>query len=469
MNHKKVYILCKDYYERGMDVKKKTIITIIVTLTLAGTSVPAGYVYATEQNWSKVIYPEIYIKDINVGGKEISQAESLIRENYERPLLSKKIQIKAGEKIYTLDYDKLQIKYNVSDVVQEAFNYGKERNILERYKLIKGAEKKQFNLKFSYNTKAIDELIDEIDKDMLQNPENALISINKGEIKITPEKDGIKLKRDELMQRIINEINDELNIENALIEAPVEITKPSITEEKLSAIDAAIASFSTSFSTSTANRINNIELATKAIDGTLLMPGESFSFNETVGERTAARGYKAAGVIIGDKIESGIGGGICQVSSTLYNAVLKSNIKVLERRNHSLPLSYIGKGLDATVDWGNIDFRFQNSLDVPIYIEGYTKDKKVYFNIYSSKELTKRTYEMTTDVYDTVQPTVKYINDSNLPEGNTRVVKNASKGYKVKVYRKTYENGKLINTELISSDYYRPVNGEIIIGTKKSS
>lgn len=199
------------------------------------------------------------------------------------------------------------------------------------------------------------------------------------------------------------------------------------------------------------------------------MPGETFSFNETVGERTVKRGYRAAGVIIDDKIESGIGGGICQVSSTLYNAMLKANITAKERRPHSLPLTYVGKGLDATVDWGNIDFKFKNTLSTPMYIEGYTKDKKVFFNIYSDKALAKRTYQMATEIYDTIEPTVVYKDDPNIPEGETEVVKKPSKGYKVKVYRKTYENGKLIGTELVSKDFYKPVKGEIIRGTKKVS
>jgi vancomycin resistance protein YoaR len=450
-----------------MDMKKNVIITTAIIIALGTTSIPVGYVSATGSNWCDVIYPGVYIEDIDVSGKQLSEVEQLIQDKYGKTVLLKKIEIKANDKTYTLDYEKLQAEYNIPEVAKEAFSYGKQGNMIERYRLIKAAEKKKFKLDFTYNPKPIDELVEKIEKDMNREAIDAKISITKGNIKITPEADGVKLEKDKLKQTIMQQLEDEFSEENTKIEAPVAVIKPQLTSEKLAAINTRVSTFSTSFTTSTANRINNIDLSTKAINGTLLMPEETFSFNETVGERTRARGYKEAGVIIGDQIESGLGGGICQVSSTLYNAVLKSNIKATERRNHSLPLSYIGKGLDATVDWGNIDLKFKNTLDIPIYIEGYVENKNVYFNVYSSKDLTKKSYEMVTEITDTIQPTIKYIDDPKLNAGETEVVKKASTGYKIKTYRKTFENGKLINTELISSDRYKVVNGEIKRGTKE--
>jgi vancomycin resistance protein YoaR len=447
---------------------KKLLITTTIVATLAAGSIPVYYVNAVDGNWQGIIYPGVYIEDLNVGGKQFSEAKELIENQYGKMLLSKKIEIEVNGKSYLLDYNGLDAKYNIDEVAKEAFSYGKQGNIIERYKLIKGESKKEFKLGFTYNSMLIDGLIDRIEQETNKEPINAKISIVNGNINITPEVNGVKLWRDKLRMLILEQINGELSNASIKIQAPLNTIKPEITAEKLSEINGLVSSFSTSFSTSTENRIRNIELSTKAINGTLLMPGETFSFNETVGERTKARGYKEAGVIIGDKIESGLGGGICQVSSTLYNTMLQANIKASERRNHTLPLAYVGMGLDATVDWGNIDYKFKNTLDTPIYIEGYVKNKNVYFNIYSNKKLSGRTYELVTDIYDRVQPNIKYVDDPNLSEGETVVVKQASEGYKVKVYRKTYENGKLINTEMISNDYYLPVNGEVIRGTKPS-
>jgi vancomycin resistance protein YoaR len=450
-----------------MDMKKNVIMITAILVALGTTSIPVGYVSATGQNWSNVVYPGVYIEDIDVSGKELSQVEKLIEEKYEKPALSRKIEIQANDRTYVLDYGKLQVSYNASEVAKAAFSYGKEGNIIQKFRIIRAAEKKEFKLKFAYNPNPIDELIEEIEKDTNKAAVNASVTINKGDIKINPEVNGAKIEKDKLKQAIVGLLEGDASSESKRVLAPVEVIKPELTSEKLSAINSKVSSFSTNFSASAANRINNINLATKAINGTLLMPGESFSFNEIVGQRTVARGYREAGVIIDNQLDSGIGGGICQVSSTLYYAILKANLKATERRNHSLPLSYIGKGLDATVDWGNIDLKFTNTLEVPVYIEGYLENKNVYFNLYSSQELTKKTYEMITEVYNTVQPTVKYIDDPNLYEGQTEVVKKSSVGYKVKTYRKTFENGKLVNTELISSDNYKVVNGEIKVGTKK--
>jgi vancomycin resistance protein YoaR len=452
-----------------MDMKKRSIIAAALVLVLGMGSIPAGYVHATGQNWSSIIYPGVYIEDIDVSGKTIREAEELLQKNYGDILASKKIEIYAGEKAYALEYSELEARFNIAQTVEEAFKYGKNENIIKRYRLIKSSERTKFKLAFSYNSRALDELINEIEQGLNTSPSNANISVINGVINITPEVNGTKLEKDKLRKVVLDQINGDISKEYVKIEAPVEVTKPEITSEKLSSINGRISSFSTSFAGSAANRIINIELAAKAINGTLLLPGESFSFNDTVGERTKERGYKEAGVIIGDKLESGLGGGICQVSSTLYAALLHTDIKAFGRVNHTLPLAYISKGLDATVDWGNIDFKFKNNLEVPIYLEGYIKDKNVYFNVYSNQGMAKKSYEIATEVYETVQPTIKYIDDPNRYEGEEVVVKKPAVGYKVKVNRKTYENGNIINTELISRDYYMPVSGEIIRGTKKHS
>ena len=218
--------------------------------------------------------------------------------------------------------------------------------------------------------------------------------------------------------------------EDIHIEAPIQKTEAEITQTKLSLINTCISSFSTSFQSSSYMRANNIDVSVKAINGKLLLPGETFSFNDVIGERTKERGYMEAPVIINNKVESGIGGGICQVSSTLYNAILKAGIQNIVRTHHSLPSSYVELGLDATVDWENIDFKFINTLDYPMYIEMYTENKKLYINIFSNSDLNKK----------------KYIIENNVNEDNNV--------YKVKVVRKTYESGNLINSELISNDVY---------------
>jgi len=281
-----------------------------------------------------------------------------------------------------------------------------------------------------------------IDKVTNMSPVKSDIEMKvKGVQTIDSDSKGYEMEKERLGKYIKNTIKTGVN-EDIQIKPSVKNKEDALTQGTLSLINTCISSFSTNFESSSSMRANNIEICVKAINGILLMPGESFSFNEVVGERTKERGYMEAPVIIGNKVESGIGGGICQVSTTLYNAILRSGLQHIERTHHSLPSSYVGFGLDATVDWGNIDFKFINTLDYPIYIEGHTQNKNLYINIFSNSNLNKN----------------KYVIENNIKENNNFC--------KVEVIRKTYEDGMLIDSEFISNDEYRSVASGVKQGTK---
>jgi vancomycin resistance protein YoaR len=451
-------------------MKKKTIIITAVSLLLVtGGAVGArgGYMYNTAKDFSSVIYPEVAIQDIDLSGKTKVEAKELIQEKYGNVVLQKKITIKGGDKLYTIDYSKLNANYNIEEAVNEAFTYGKERSFMEKFKLVKTPVPKNIELKFNYDPKPIKELIAGMQKEIDRSPVNGSITmISSGKFSITPEKNGAKLNAEKLEQDIVNKINGNIS-GDADLEAPIEVVQASVTAEQLSKVNTKLSSFTTNFPTSSANRIENIRLSTKSINGLLLMPGDTFSFNDVVGQRTVARGYKEAGVIINNKLDSGIGGGICQVSSTLYNAVIRANIDSTERRHHSLPSSYVGLGMDATVSYGSIDYKFKNTLQTPIYIEGFLKGKTVSFNVYSDSSLAARTYDLVSETYGTINPDTKYIDDPNMYEGQTEIVQKASTGYKVKVYKKIFENGKYVGQETVTNETYKKIDGIVKRGTKK--
>lgn len=451
-------------------IKLIIILSVFAVLIMAGSAAYTGYVYGTATDWDNLIYPNITIMEFNIGGKTKEEAKNLLNEKFQNSLAKKKIQVKYQDKTYAIEYAKLNARYNIDKVVDEAFSYGKDLSIFKKNKLIQNGIGFNLELEFDYDEDYISEVIALMEKDINLEPVNGKLEmVSSGKFNVVPDKKGYKLQSEQLRNSIINNINDKVDADIS-INAPVETISAKITAEELAKVDAIISSYSTNFATSAAGRVTNIELSTKAINGLLLMPGDSFSFNEIVGERTKARGYKEAGVIINNKIESGLGGGICQVSSTLYNAIIKSNINSTERFHHSLPSSYVDLGRDATVDWGNLDYKFTNTLEYPIYIEGYTKNKVLYFNVYSNKSLTNRRYEIVNNVYQTVKATTKTVEDSTMPQGSKKIVQQAQTGYKVKVYRNAYdENNKLIKQELISDDYYRPIQGVIKVGTKKAN
>lgn len=449
-------------------MKKKVLITAVVSaVILAGGALGAGAVHInnTIKVYDNVIYSGVLIEDVDLSLKTKNEALKLIQQKYTNEVLKKKINIKGENKTYTIDYSKLSAKYNAEEAVNEAFNYGKDKNLFEKYKLVKSPVNKKLELKFSSDNTAVKEFVAGIQKDIDKNPTDAAIKRSGSKFVITQDKEGAKLDTEKLEKDIISKINGKLT-GDVEIEAPIESVQASVTGEQLSKINTRLSSFSTSFTSSSSNRIRNISLATKSINGKVLMPGESFSFNGVVGERTAARGYKEAGVIVNNQYDSGIGGGICQVSTTLYNAIIRANINSVERSHHSLPSHYIGLGMDATVSYGSLDYKFKNTLDYPVYIEGIISGKTVRFSVYSDKSLTKRTYDLVNEVYATIKPNIKYVDDPNMYKDETETVKKASTGYKVRVYKKIYENGKLVGREKVSDETYRKVDGIVKRGTK---
>ena len=449
---------------------KKVIIVIssLISIAVLGSAGFFGYMYNITKEWTNVVYPNVIIEDVDVSGKTLDEAKSMITQRYGDAIIKKNINIKVANKNYKLEYSKLNASYDINDVVKQAFDYGKNLNLIDKYKVIKNPVKQQYKLKFIYDPKPIKEFISTIKKEVEKGAEDGSISLVDGNFQIVPDKKGIKLLDDKLEANILSKINGDVNSQEIALDAPTEEILPNITSDMLKTVDTKISSFTTNYSSSDYSRSTNIQIATKSINNRLLMPGQSFSFNETVGQRTAERGYQMAPVIVGTKVDSDFGGGICQVSTTLYNAIIRANISSTERTHHTLPSHYIGPAMDATVDWGNLDYKFTNTLTYPVYIQAYTENKNIYFNVYSNASLTNRKYDLVNEIYATIEPGVKYIDDPTLPIGQTVQDQFPSTGIKAKAYKDTYENGKLIEHKQISDDFYKPVDEVIRRGTKKN-
>lgn len=448
---------------------KKIAIISILLLAILGVTSYMSYVYFTVNEWDNLIYPGVKIEEADLTGKTKEEALNIIKHKYSDEVLKKKIKIKALDKTYTIDYSKLDARYNINDAIEQAFSYGKNKGMLEKYSLIKNTDEKQFTLRFMYNMDVINQVISQIRKEINKDPVDASITmVKRGVFQVTPEVKGYKLQEEKLKEKIKSDINGKIENDMLNIEAPIEAIIPRIKEADLKTIDTKISAYQTDFTTSSWARSENVRVATLPVNGVLLMPGDVFSFNEIVGERTKARGYKDATVLVGNKAVPGVGGGICQVSSTLYNAVIRAGLNSISRRPHTIPSSYTEKGQDATVAWGAIDYKFENTLDYPIYIEGYIYNKHLYFNLYSNKSLKKWSYKVISDVYETIEPPTKeIIPDPTKFEDEEIVEQRPLYGFKVKVYRSIYEDGSLVKQELLSTDYYKPRKSIVKKGTKK--
>lgn len=253
-------------------------------------------------------------------------------------------------------------------------------------------------------------------------------------------------------------------------EIELTITNPSITVKQFGteAFPNLLGTCSTKYDAGNTNRTTNLRLAAGKIDGVVLLPGEIFSYNKTVGERTIAAGYKDAKIYSNGQVIDGLGGGICQISSTLYDAVVFANLKVTVRRNHQFVTSYLPAGKDATVVWGSQDFQFVNTRANPIKIVASVSGGTATISIYGLKEENEYDISIQTKTTATIPYTTKYIEDSSLPAGQEKVIQNGANGRKVEAYKIMKQDGKVVSTTLLSKDTYNAMQRIVKVGTKSS-
>lgn len=265
-------------------------------------------------------------------------------------------------------------------------------------------------------------------------------------------------------KRIISEEKEEYEI-------PLKITKPKVKTEDLGdkIFKQTLSKYTTIYDAGNKSRGNNIALACKTINGTIILPGETFSYNKVLGNTTKEKGYQLGGAYVGGKVVQAYGGGICQVSTTLYNSVLYANLEIVERYNHSYAVSYVPAGRDATVSYGGKDFKFKNNRKYPIKIVANAKNGVVNISLKGIKEDKEYDIEISSSVLSTTPFETTYQDNNTLAEGKQKIIQKGHNGYKSKAYKIVKYNGKVISKTLLSSDTYKPMNRIIEKGTKKNS
>ncbi len=268
--------------------------------------------------------------------------------------------------------------------------------------------------------------IDKIHNEIYKEPVNAYYTTNP--YVVYPHENGVdfNISVDEAKD-MLNEVKDEYEI-------PLKYTAPSVTTNMIGteAFPDLLAKFSTNYNARDTDRTTNLRLAAEKINGTVLMPGETFSYNTVVGERTIAAGYKEAAMYQNGEVVDGLGGGICQISTTLYNAVLYSNLEIVERRNHQFVPSYAKAGRDATVVYGSIDFKFKNTRNYPVKILCTVSGGVAKCEIYGLKENPDYDVEITSRVTETTATSIKS-----------------------ETYKTVRQNGQVISSERINKDTYK--------------
>ena len=290
--------------------------------------------------------------------------------------------------------------------------------------------------------------IEEIVNGITCEPQNAYVS--EGPLEVHADQDGISLAIS------IDEAKNILKEDKEEYEIPLNITEADIKVEDLGedAFPNLLGTCTTNYDASNINRNNNLMLAAEKINGTIVNPGETFSYNQTVGQRTIAAGFKEAKAYANGKVVLDVGGGVCQLSSTLYNSALFSNLEIIERRSHYFKTSYLPAGRDATVSWGSVDFKFKNNREYPIKIVAIAQDGVVKVDIYGIKQ--EDDYDVAIESQETSIIPVEtiYEEDKSLEEGEQVTVQNGENGCTSETYKILSKNGVVVSKTLISKDTY---------------
>ena len=303
--------------------------------------------------------------------------------------------------------------------------------------------------------------IQKIHDEIYKEPQDAYVE--KNPTVVHPEVDGVDFKISiEEAEKLLQEDKKEYTI-------PLKITKPKKTINNLGeeAFPDLLATFSTRFDGSNYNRNTNIKLAAKKVNGTVILPGEKFSFNTIVGSRTIEAGFKEGTAYIGGKVVPDVGGGVCQVSSTIYNTALLANLEIVERSNHMFTTGYVAASRDATVYYGSLDFIFKNSRKYPIKMVASANGGVCKVSIYGIKEEKEYEVVIQSKVTSYINPATVYKEDPTLEEGKEVVEQTAVMGCRSEGYKILKLNGKVVSQTLLSKDTYKSRDKIVRKGTKK--
>ena len=456
-----------------MSLKKNLKWGALIGIVVIGGISLGTFTYISKKvaSFNEVFAQGVSINDTNVGGMTKETAKQTLEKELTDQITKEVIVIKKDAKEATIPFSEIGIQNNLDETLDKAFEVGHTGSLFERYEISKDGLSKEenFDIYRSYDKDSIEKKLNEIADTFYIEPVNATYSRANGQFNIVKEIPGEKLDVKQTTDEIIKTIEQD-NGNTLQVEAILTEVAPKYTESDFLDCQTLVSSFSTSYNNSDLDRNVNLEVATKKITRTLL-PEEQFSLAEQLEPFTAAEGYRDSKVIVNGKIELGIGGGVCQVASTLYNAVLLTNLEVTQRQNHSLPVAYVPLGRDATYATDAIDFKFKNNTGYPVYIESYCQNNQVIVNIYANKKV-KPDYDIKFESVVTEvipAPETQYVEDGTLAEGQEVVETTALDGKKVQLYKYCYQDGALIKKDLVNNSTYKARAAVIRKGPKKEA
>ncbi len=438
----------------------------LCALMLACMLVPKTMAAAKEND---VIKEGIFVGEVDLSGMSAREAEEAV-EAYVDTLSDVEITLLAAEdNEVPVTAGELGISWANREIITEALEVGTRGNVIERYKMLKDLQRENliYPLELSFDFQGLtDILIDECTQYDVEALDASLIREN-DQFRVVGGNTGYALDVEASFDKVHELLASGWDGQPCSIPLVVEVSQPRGSAEELARVKDVLGTFTTSYGSSNFNRSENIANGCELINGTVLYPGDEFSMLECVTPFTAENGYYMAGSFMNNQVVDSMGGGICQVSTTLYNTVLLSELEVTERSNHSMIVSYVDPSADAAIaESADKDFRFVNNLDCPIYIEGHTENKQLTFTIYGEESRDPgREVRYESKVLEVINPPADVITaEPALPLGYLAADNNLHIGYRAELWKIVTENGQETERTQINSSSYRMVPRSAVVG-----
>lgn len=452
--------------------KKGFVINSIVCAILITLVIGQVLLVKLKVNAENTIGAGLTIGGMSIAGMTVEDAENMVNTYIDgiRPIEVTFI-VAAGNKV-TTTYDNLGIMWGNPQVIRDEIDAENKGNVIERYKNRKDVEVNGLDLPLDvlFDTAAVESFINTECKIYDESFSNASISRENGEFVIVGGEPGEAVSLSGALVEITDNLYNYYKEGVTEVKLPVNVADPGASMEQLSMIKDLLGTYTTSFSSSGSNRANNVINGCSKLNGTVIFPGEEVSAYKIISPFTTENGYYLAGSYMNGQVVESLGGGICQVTSTLYNAVLLAELEVVERNNHSMVVTYVPKSADAAIaESSGKDFRFKNNTEYPIYIEGITADKKITFNIYGVETRPEnRKVEYVSEVLSETVPEDVIKADASLPIGSFSSSP-AHIGYTARLWKVVYVDGQETEREIVNNSKYSPSPKTYIVGVATSN
>ena len=412
-------------------------------------------------------FPGVTVDGIDLGGMTRGEAQALFTDRQAQTTEAFSLIVASGERRWRITSQEVPVTFNADAVLEQAYAIGRSGTLFERYREIERARTQGIPLTtgYVYDRSAVRELVEIIGDSLDVAATDAKLSafdVSNRTFTFEAESAGYRIDRNRLEADILAALD--AHAYDSVIVPQGERVEPQVTLAQLQGLFGRISSFTTT-TTRDNDRNTNIALSASALNGRVVQPGETLSFNSCTGQRTGEKGYREAGAIAGGVLVDDTGGGVCQTSSTLFNAVVRADLQIVERYAHSWPSSYVNKGEDATVNWPSLDFVFKNNGDFPVFVVAWYEAQKVTVEIYGHMLENGMTIDLESTVTQTIKPSdeVLYTLDESLPVGTRKAGRSKRTGYVVDTY-KVYKDseGNEIRREKLWTTTYRAQQDEIL-------